>query len=74
MPLHDVTPALQVTATVTLVPLLTDAAGSTAPLRATKASQHAWTVPWSLLLLVVVVVCGLVAALRPRRIRRPAWR
>jgi hypothetical protein len=68
-PLRGVTPALRLTATVTLVPLLTDAAGSTAPLAATKASEHAWTVPWSLLL-AVVVVCGLVVAgvaFRPRR-------
>ena len=74
VPLHGVTPALRSKATVSLVPLLTDAAGSTAPLAAIEASAHAWTVPWSLLLLVVVVLCGLVAALRPRRIRRPAWR
>ena len=60
-PLHDVTPALRLTATVTLVPLLTDAAGSTAPLAATKTSGHAWAVPWSLLL-AIIVVCGLVAA------------
>jgi uncharacterized membrane protein len=68
-PLHDVTPALRLTATVTLVPLLTDAAGSTAPLAATKTSGSAWTVPWALLI-AVLVVGGLVAAglvLRPRR-------
>ena len=68
-PVHDVTPALRLTATVTLVPLLTDAAGSTAPLPATKSSGHAWTVPWALLL-AVLFVCGLVAAglaFRPRR-------
>jgi hypothetical protein len=68
-PLHDVTPALRLTATVTLVPLLTDAAGSTAPLAPSKASGHAWTVPWSLLL-AVLAVCGLAVAalaLRPRR-------
>jgi hypothetical protein len=68
-PVHDVSPALRLTATVTLVPLLTDAAGSTAPLAAIKTSGHAWIVPWSLLL-VVVVLCALVVAalaLRPRR-------
>jgi hypothetical protein len=68
-PLHGVTPALRLTATVTLVPLLTDAAGSTAPLAAIKAAGHAWTIPWSLLL-AIIVVCGLVVAalaLRPRR-------
>jgi hypothetical protein len=60
-PVRGVTPALRLMATVTLVPLLTDAAGSTAPLAATKTSGHAWTVPWSLLV-VIVLVCGLVAA------------
>jgi hypothetical protein len=60
-PVHDVTPALRLTATVTLVPLLTDAAGSTAPLAATKASGHAWAIPWSLLF-AVIVLCSLVAA------------
>jgi hypothetical protein len=68
-PLHAVAPALRLTATVTLVPLLTDAAGSIAPLAATKASEHAWTVPWSLLSAIIVlfglVVAGL--AFRPRR-------
>jgi uncharacterized membrane protein len=73
-PLHGVTPALRLTATVTLVPLLTDAAGSTAPLAATKASGHAWTVPWALLL-AMVFLCGLVVAglaFRPRRRARSA--
>jgi hypothetical protein len=68
-PLHDVTPALRLTATVTLVPLLTDAAGSIAPLAPTKASGRAWTVPWSLLL-AFLALCGLAAAglaLRPGR-------
>jgi hypothetical protein len=73
-PLHGVAPALRLTATVTLVPLLTDAAGSIAPLAATKASGHAWIVPWSLLL-AIIVLCGLVVAglaLRPRRRDRAA--
>ena len=68
-PLHDVTPALRLTATVTLVPLLTDAAGSTAPLAAIKTSGHAWAIPWALLL-ALIVLCGLVVAgvaFRPRR-------
>ena len=30
--------------------------------RRSRPPAHAWTVPWSLLLLVVVVLCGLVAA------------
>ncbi|HET6510304.1 MAG TPA: hypothetical protein VFG42_26155 [Baekduia sp.] len=72
--LRDVAPALRLRATVTLTPLLADAAGSIAPLPATKAAGHAWAVPWTLLL-VVVVVLGLGAvALRSglRRRRRQA--
>ena len=65
---HDVTPALRLTATVTLVPLLTDAAGSTAPLAATKASGHGWAVPWLLLVAIVaLVVASLALRLRPRQ-------
>ena len=60
-PLRGVAPALRLTATVTLVPLLTDAAGSIAPLSATRTSGHAVIVPWALLA-VIVVLCGLVAA------------
>jgi hypothetical protein len=70
-PVHDVTPALRLTATVTLVPLLTDAAGSIAPLAPSKAAGHALIIPWSLVL-AVVVLCALAVAglaLRPRRQR-----
>ncbi|MBF8184839.1 DUF916 domain-containing protein [Nonomuraea sp. K274] len=72
VPVHGVAPALRLTGTVTLVPLLTDASGSIAPLAAAEATTHAWTIPWALLLLLVVV-CGLVVAglafLRRRRAR-----
>jgi hypothetical protein len=68
--LHGVAPAVRLGATVTLVPLLTDAAGSIAPLPATKATGHALAVPWSLLI-ALIVVCGLAGvALRWRRRRR----
>lgn len=72
-PVTGVVPALRLTATVTLVPLLTDAAGSIAPLPATKASGHAWAVPWSLLA-AIVVLCGLVVAVLSRRTLRPVRR
>ncbi|HEY6758757.1 MAG TPA: hypothetical protein VI318_04680 [Baekduia sp.] len=68
-PLRGVTPALRLGATVTLVPLLTDAAGSIAPLPATKATGHALAVPWSLLI-VLIVVLGLAAGVVLRRRRR----
>jgi hypothetical protein len=69
-PLHDVTPALRLTATVTLVPLLTDASGSVAPLPATEASGHAWTVPWSLLLAICALGALAVAGASLSRRRR----
>ncbi|MFD7444411.1 WxL protein peptidoglycan domain-containing protein [Streptomyces sp. NPDC059909] len=61
VPVHGVTPALRSTGTVTLVPLLTDASGSVAPLAGAKTTTHAWTVSWTLLL-CLVVLCALVAA------------
>lgn len=60
-------PALRVTAKVTVLPLLTDAAGSTAPLAAITASDRA--VPWVLLVVPLVLVGGAVLALRRRRVR-----
>ncbi|HEY6887826.1 MAG TPA: hypothetical protein VI300_08605, partial [Solirubrobacter sp.] len=65
--LDGVAPALRLTASVTLVPLLTDAAGSTAPLAAVKASGHAWIVPWALLVAIVVLLGLVVAGLAYRR-------
>ncbi|KAB8178753.1 DUF916 domain-containing protein [Microbispora catharanthi] len=74
VPVHGVTPALRLTGTVTLVPLLTDAAGSVAPLAVVESTAHAWTLPWALLL-VLVVLCGLfVAALASRRRRKTTLR
>ncbi|MFC4018934.1 WxL protein peptidoglycan domain-containing protein [Micromonospora sp. GCM10011542] len=69
VPIHGVAPALRLTGTVTLVPLLTDASGSIAPLASVETTTHAWTVPWTLLLLVLVVLGGLivVAGLASRR-------
>jgi len=69
VPLRGVTPALRLTAAVTLIPLFTDAAGSTAPLAATEATGQALIVPWSLPA-VLVVLCWLAVALRRMRGRR----
>jgi hypothetical protein len=63
-PLRDVTPALRLKATVTLTPLLIDAAGSIAPLPATHATGNAWAVPWTLLLALLAVGGILAVALR----------
>ncbi|MEU5722774.1 DUF916 domain-containing protein [Micromonospora sp. NPDC047738] len=70
VPLPGVAPAVKLTGTVTLVPLLTDASGSIAPLATVEATTHAWALPW-LLLLLLAVLSGLlvVTALVSRRWR-----
>ncbi|MFF4779106.1 WxL protein peptidoglycan domain-containing protein [Microtetraspora fusca] len=73
VPIHGVVPALRLTGTVTLVPLLTDAAGSVAPLADVENTTHAWTVPWALLLFLIVL-CGLVVAALASRRRRTKLR
>jgi hypothetical protein len=67
VPVRDVAPALRLTASVTLVPLLTDAAGSTAPLAAVETTAHGWAVQWTLLLVVGCVLVVVVLAFRRRR-------
>jgi hypothetical protein len=64
--------ALRRTATVTVTPLLTDAAGSTAPLGAVKATGHAWRVPSWLLLLLLAAGAGTVVRRARTRSRRGA--
>ena len=71
-PVSNVTPAVRLTATVTLHPLLTDAAGSTAPLAAVKATGHAWALPWTLLVGIVLIAAVAIATARARRRRTPA--
>jgi hypothetical protein len=66
VPVHGVTPAVLLTGTVTLVPLLTDASGSTAPLPTAETTTHSWAIPW-LPVLAFVVVCGLVVVVVSRR-------
>jgi hypothetical protein len=68
VPVHGVTPALVLTETVTLTPLLTDASGSTAPLSAVESTSDSLAVPWTLLLLVAV--CGLIVTIFVSRRRR----
>ncbi|MEU0462983.1 DUF916 domain-containing protein [Amycolatopsis sp. NPDC006131] len=57
VPVHGVVPAVWLTGSVTLTPLLTDAAGSTAVLPAVTTTGNGWAVPWVPL---VIVLCGLV--------------
>jgi hypothetical protein len=74
VPVRGVAPTLRLTGTVTLVPLLTDAAGSVAPLATVESTTHAWTTPWALLLflfvLCVLVAVGLASWRRRRAERR----
>ncbi|MFC5828350.1 WxL protein peptidoglycan domain-containing protein [Nonomuraea insulae] len=63
VPVHGVAPALRLTGTINLVPLLTDAANSISPLTAVESTADTWTVPWTLPLLLVVL-CGLVVVSR----------
>lgn len=67
VPVHGVTPAVVLTGTVTVTPLLTDAAGSTTPLPTAETKTHAWAVPWALLVLVLVVLAAIVLVVRVRR-------
>ncbi|MFJ8395150.1 WxL protein peptidoglycan domain-containing protein [Streptomyces sp. NPDC094144] len=76
VPVHGVTPAVRLTATVAVTPLITDAAGSTTALDPVRTTAHGWAVPWTLLLLLVLVLGAAVAAVvlvrrsRARRARR----
>ncbi|MFF7361381.1 WxL protein peptidoglycan domain-containing protein [Streptomyces sp. NPDC008125] len=73
VPVHGVTPAYRLAATVTVTPVLTDAAGSTTALKPVRATAHSWAVPWTLTLLVVLVLAGGAATVvltRRRRARR----
>ncbi|MGI5236968.1 COG1470 family protein [Dactylosporangium sp. CA-139066] len=53
---HGVDRALLLTATVTLTPRLTDESGSTTSLPDVTASADTWVVPWTALILLVVVI------------------
>ncbi|HWK27691.1 MAG TPA: DUF916 domain-containing protein [Solirubrobacter sp.] len=68
-PVPGVRRAVRLSATVTLVPLLTDAAGSTAPLAARQTTAHTWAIPWALPLALLVAALLATAALTRRRIR-----
>ncbi|MFF3753024.1 WxL protein peptidoglycan domain-containing protein [Streptomyces sp. NPDC002018] len=67
VPVHGVAPGVSLAATATLTPVLTEASGSTTPLKPVEATAHGWAVPWTLLLLVVVLVAVVVGALVLRR-------
>nr|WP_269329170.1 DUF916 domain-containing protein [Kineosporia babensis] len=70
---EEVLPSGRLNAKVTLVPIITDAAGSSTTLAPVTASASAWALPWTLILLIVVllaVVVGIVVVSRRNRARR----
>ncbi|WP_246086700.1 hypothetical protein [Nocardioides humi] len=70
MPVDGVPPLVRLSAQVRLVPLLNDAAGSTSTLDAVEETGHGWAVPWTLLLVVVLVGGGGTGlVVRDRRLR-----
>ncbi|MFC4030759.1 WxL protein peptidoglycan domain-containing protein [Streptomyces polygonati] len=70
VPVHGVAPAVRLTATATVTPLLTDASGSTTSLRTIRATARGQAVPWTLALLVAVLIAVATGAfLLARRTR-----
>lgn len=65
----DVAALVLITATATVLPTATDAAGSTSALSPVTASATGWAVPWTLLALIVLVVLGAVFVPRMLRAR-----
>jgi uncharacterized membrane protein len=67
VPVKDVTAAVDLTATVTLTPVMTDASGSTASLKPVEKTVHFRAVPWRWVLLIVLVIALIVGAVLLRR-------
>ncbi|MEU8253513.1 DUF916 domain-containing protein [Micromonospora inaquosa] len=67
VPVHGVAPTISLATTATLTPLLTDASGSTTPLKPVEVTAHGWALPWTLALALVVLIAALVGAYLYRR-------
>ncbi|MDG4761455.1 DUF916 domain-containing protein [Micromonospora sp. WMMD710] len=67
VPVHGVAPAVSLAATATLTPLLTDVSGSTTSLKPVQATAHGWALPWTFLLVLVVLIAVVVGAYLYRR-------
>lgn len=71
VPVDGVVPSVRLGATVSALPVLTDAAGSTSTLGVVTGSTHAWAVSWAavavLVLVVAAAVLGRRLAVRRRR-------
>jgi len=73
VPVDGVPPAGVLAATVTLVPLYTDPAGSTGPLATVEQSGNGWAIPWLPLLILgaLVALVALVAVVVRKRATLP---
>ncbi|RXZ71893.1 DUF916 domain-containing protein [Agromyces albus] len=69
VPIDGVVPSGLLAATVTVVPLYTDPAGSTGPLAGSEHTGNGWAIPW---LLLILGVGALVAVVFVRKLRRSA--
>nr|WP_296067881.1 DUF916 domain-containing protein [uncultured Actinoplanes sp.] len=73
VPVKGVAPALRLTATATLTPLITDASGSTTSMKPVVVTAHGWAVPWTLLIALLVLLALIAATVvlgRRNRVRR----
>ncbi|BCY13962.1 WxL protein peptidoglycan domain-containing protein [Actinoplanes sp. L3-i22] len=61
VPVHGVAPAVLLTATATLTPLVTDDSGSTTALATVSATTHVWALPWTLTVLLIVLIAAVIA-------------
>jgi len=62
VPVKSVAPAFDVAVTASLTPLLTDASGSTTSLDKVSTTVHGFVVPWTLLVVVLILVALIVGA------------
>ncbi|MCU1423375.1 MAG: hypothetical protein JWN36_3026, partial [Microbacteriaceae bacterium] len=68
VPVHGVAAAVWLAATTTVTPVATDAAGSTSPMTPISVTANGWAVPWTLVVLVLLVAAAVVFL--PRLLRR----
>ncbi len=66
----DVSPAVLLTGTVTVTPLLTDASGSTTALDPVTATAHTPALPWTYLALLLLLIVAVILIARRRAGRR----
>lgn len=73
VPVHGVAPAVLLTATASLTPLVTDESGSTTALAAVTGTAHVWALPWTITVLLIVLIAAVIALIwlsRRSRTRR----